>query len=321
MLGYKLLAKQKISWRSEKVESKREMFSGELEFEKLNCPACRRLLPREAWLNGQRLGRCRGCGKLVRRVTERPWPWPVGERPTTESAPTAFEWGSSPTAETVQMRSPAPTLLELAPNYPALTLPCPYCEHVNTESHAPQQFCGNCGANLKKSCAACDAPMFVMDYFCNRCGSDQEQAKLQIEAGYWQRYNEGKRLAGAGDWAGACRELGLFVVGNGGENDPLETRRARQFYLSTIAPRDNNEGVELYNQAAAALEKLRQKAKRDHAKPSGRNRWGQIIVMWSLVITFVVATITGTWWLLATPFVMVLIFFFIIVIMGALGLG
>ena len=55
---------------------------------------------------------------------------------------------------------------------------CPLCTHVNPESQppAPQQYCNNCAAALKKPCRACGQPVALIDNFCGRCRADQTGA-------------------------------------------------------------------------------------------------------------------------------------------------
>lgn len=291
-------------------------------FERLRCPACGKILAQEAWAQGQRLGRCRYCSNLVRRVTERPWPWPVvPPRSTGESGNSSLDSGATGSQEDYSNLPPTSPVLQVVSGLPALTLPCSYCEHVNRDEGMPQQFCGNCGANLKKTCISCSAPMAVTDYFCPRCGNDQEQAKLQVEAFYWQRYNEGKRQSQLGNWEAVRRELGLFLdTRSNDEYDPLEARRARQLYATAIAPRDGGEGIRLYNEALEHLQKRQQGRRRQKAlrKTLPRTILAGLLLLPGLLLA---ATTGAIWWMLAAPAIIVLLIFLVVVILGSLGLG
>jgi len=50
---------------------------------------------------------------------------------------------------------------------------CPICQ---TEYDPPQQFCRNCGANLRQACPLCHSRIFLGDRFCGSCGSKLHRA-------------------------------------------------------------------------------------------------------------------------------------------------
>ena len=259
------------------------------------CPACSAALPDEAFAGGQHLTRCRRCSKMVRRQAVQGWP---------------LQGGSTlqPEVYAGQER------LEISPSYPYPVLACPYCEHLNQDGLAQrpdgQQFCANCGADLKKSCLNCNEPMYVLDHFCTRCRADQEKAKYEIEGAYWQRFNEGKRLAQIGRWQDAERELGLFF-------NPVPTldrdhvRLAHQIYVSSIAPADRGDGLRLYNEAVEQL-RITQAAQRRRQRRQKYYKWIALASAVLLLAVFSAVTL-GSWWAI---FVIVPVASFIILLIG-----
>ncbi len=285
---------------------------------RLSCPNCGAALAQAAMAAGQRLARCRQCGQMLRRPFRRTWPTsPAAGR---ESASTAFAW--TDTSAFVPTPPEAGDYLETGPNYPPPALQCPYCEHLNQDNPrmGAGQFCGNCGAHLKKTCLNCDAPMYILDHFCTRCRSDQERVKYEVEGMYWQRFNEGKRLAGLGRWQDAERELSLFF-----EPDPNldreQIRQARQIYISSIAPFDGGEGLRLYNEARAALRDEEEAYERRLARRRNQ-RW---IVLAALpVLLAVLSALTfGSWWAIfvIVPVVGVALALLILFVLANIGLG
>ena len=277
---------------------------------RLRCPGCGAGLPFEAMAAGQRLARCRQCGQLVRKAVRRKWPTTVYE---TVSGDRNY----------ATVDEDAEVNLEVAPGYPYPALPCPYCEHINHDAppirSTGQQYCANCGADLKKPCLNCDGPLYILDHYCTHCRSDQEQVKYEIEGMYWQHYNEGKRLAGLGRWADAERELALFFNPRT-DLDREHVRRARQIYVSSIAPFDAGQGLQTYNEAVGHL---RQADEHDRRRLERRKlqRWawrGGAVLALSLVSWIVF----GSWWaiFLVVPAVGLLLFLLVVFVLAHLGL-
>lgn len=262
------------------------------------CPACGAALPDEAFAAGQRLARCRRCSKMVRRETTEGWPvsGAVGSP------------GLQPEVYAGQEN------LEIFPSYPYPVLACPYCEHLNQDGLAQrsdgQQFCANCGADLKKSCLNCAEPMYVLDHFCTRCRSDQEKARYEIEGAYWQRFNEGKRLARMGRWEDAERELGLFFNPIPGL-DREHVRLAHQIYVSSIAPADQGDGLRLYNEVVEQL-RITQAAQRRKQQRQKYYKWVAVAAVVLILAVFSAVTL-GSWWAI---FVIVPVASFIILLIG-----
>lgn len=264
------------------------------------CPACSANLPDEAFAAGQRLVRCRRCSKMVRRDTPQGWPLqPSGAIQDTRT---------SPPETSLQER------LELAPSYAYPALACPYCEHLNQDGPAMrpngQQFCANCGADLKKACLSCDEPMYVLDHFCTRCRSDQEKARYEIEGVYWQHFNEGKRLAQMGRWQDAERELGLFFNPTPGL-DREHVRLAHQIYVSSIAPSDSGDGLRIYNEAVEQL-RLAQQAFQNKLQRRKYQKWAAVALLIGILAVFSAVTL-GSWWAI---FIIVPLASFILILIG-----
>ncbi len=299
--------------------------SGDWEREagRWRCPACGEGFSQEAFAGGRRMARCRRCSQMVRKVI--PGIWPTSPSVGTESAPHPQDWQDfsyqSPTA-------PLAEQLELAPSYPPPSLQCPYCEHLSRDMGIiranGQQFCANCGGGLKKLCLNCTSPMYVLDYHCPVCRSDQEKLKYEIEALYWQQYNEGKRLAQLGRWYDAEQALAIFFRPSP-QDDPEEVRRARQVYASNLAATDGGEGLQLYNeaveqlrqnQAAEQLYLQRQQQRRQWTK------WGAIGGALLLMGIFS-ATTLGSWWaiFLVAPVVVFLLVIILFFLASMFGLG
>ncbi len=278
---------------------------------RLYCPGCGAGLPFEAMAAGQRLARCRQCGKLVRKIDRRAWPATIYDKLTGDQ-----NYSGQPDDEEIR--------LEIAPNYPYPALPCAYCEHINHD-HPPvrsngQQFCANCGADLKKFCLNCDAPIFVLDYYCTHCRSDQEKVKYAVEAMYWQHYNEGKRLAGLGRWEDAERELSVFFNPSP-DLDREHIRRARQIYISSIAPYDAGQGLQLYNESIERL-RLAEEARERQLQRRQMQRWawrgGAVVGL--AVISWLVF---GSWWTIfvIVPGLLLLIAVLVFLLLSHLGLS
>jgi hypothetical protein len=268
------------------------------------CPACSAALPDEAFAAGQCLARCRRCSKMVRRETTQGWPL---------SGPLLDSRALPPEVNAV------PERLEIFPSYPYPALPCPYCEHINqdglTQRPDGQQFCANCGADLKKSCLNCAEPMYTLDHFCTRCRTDQEKARYEIEGVYWQRFNEGKRLARTNRWQDAERELGLFF-NPAPTLDREQVRLAHQIYVSSIAPADHGDGLRLYNEVVEQL-RITQAARRRKQQRQKYYKWVAVAVAVVLLAIFSAVTL-GSWWAI---FVIVPVASFIILFIGWLLLA
>lgn len=258
---------------------------------------------------GQRLARCRQCSKMVRRETAQGWPVSNASTESRSLQPELYN---------------GPDRLVVFPSYAYPIIPCPYCEHLNQDGLAQrpdgQQFCANCGADLKKLCLSCGEPMYVLDHFCTRCRSDQERAKYEIEGVYWQRFNEGKRLAGLHRWQDAERELSFFFNPLPGL-DRNEVRLAHQVYVSSIAPNDHGEGLRLYNEAVAKV-RLIEATRRRKEQRRKYYKWVAAAVVILLLGIFSAVTL-GSWWAI---FVIVPVASFIILLIGwiilaHLGLG
>lgn len=280
--------------------------------ERGRCPSCGAGIPAEALAGGQRLARCRQCGQMLRRVVTRVWPAdPAAASPVRD-------WNRSLPEPASQEH------LEPAPIYPYPALQCPYCEHINQDLPplrlSGQQYCANCGADLKKHCLRCDAPMYVLDYYCMRCRSDQEQLKYELEALYWQHYNEGKRLAQIGRWQDAERELSLFFNPRP-DYDPEDVRQARQIYASSIRPSDEGEGLRLYNEAVEHLRRAYQTRQR-RLQRRKMARWGAVGAGVLLLGVFSALTF-GSWWAIfvIVPFAALLIVMLVFLLLSILGLN
>jgi DNA-directed RNA polymerase subunit M/transcription elongation factor TFIIS len=279
------------------------------ESERLICPACGNALAKAALEGGQKLVRCRSCGNLVRRRLQ-----PTVQRPAYESAPPDFEWTPAWEGTTRQR-------LEIVQPAPPYLLQCPYCEHLNRDEgiYSPQQFCANCGADVLRPCPNCGAGVAVLDFVCGRCGSDQEAIRYEIEMDYWQRFNEGKRLAQAKQWEPAARELGLFL--DKSPNPPYERnelRQARRLYVTAIAPHDNGEGLRLYNEALAQIKRAQETRQRQKKlqKSAGWIAAGVGLV----VLTLVSVVVFGSWALLIVPVAIILLLLVIYFLLAGLGL-
>lgn len=273
---------------------------------KLQCPACKTVLPQSAMASGQRLARCKECGQMVRRAIKQAWPASASAAANNESDPTTFEWDG-----TLVYQTPQNVALEIGPTptYPAM--PCPYCEYVNQAAGKAradgQQFCTNCSANLKKTCLNCDQSLYVLDHFCRFCRADQEKVQYEIEALYWQHFNEGKRLALAGRWEDAEQELSLFFAPDP-HLDRQHVRRAHQIYVSNIAPQDGGEGLHLYHDVLEGLR--RQEAKQGRGLQ--RRKYGRWVAIGAVVLGLGLfsSTAFGAWWLI-----------FLLVYLGVIGLA
>ncbi|HEX2916173.1 MAG TPA: hypothetical protein VH186_35765 [Chloroflexia bacterium] len=289
---------------------------------RLTCPSCGAGLPPDTMSAGQRLARCKQCGQMLRRPVRRNWPGSPAAK--LESAPTAFSWGDYQ-ANTEGLFRPEPgEKLELAPSYPYPALQCPYCEHVNQDQPriraSGQQFCANCGADLKKNCLSCDASLYVLDHYCTHCRTDQEKLKYEIEGLYWQHYNEGKRLAQLGRWEDAERELSLFFNPQPGL-DPGHVRQARQIYVKNIAPYDGGEGLRLYNECIEQL-RLADEAYQRQLQRRKYQKWGMIAAL-VVALGIFSSMVFGSWLTIFVliPLVAVGIALLVLFILSNLGLG
>ncbi len=247
----------------------------------INCPNCGEVLEQNAFAGGRKLTRCWHCGGMVRAAT-RPRPARNGE---------AGSWGEAGAGSPVSEK----TRLELAQSYSYPNLQCPYCEHVNQDSaNSNSLYCANCGAELKKDCLHCSKPMYVLDHFCPYCRTDQERAQYELEAFYWQHFNEGKRLARAGQWEECHRHLAIFFEPHAIVTDDQTAQQAQAFYRHSIAPEDGGEGLRIYNESLA---KLRRQID-DELK---QERW-RTLIKWSVVagvlglIAVWSALTFGSWW-------------------------
>ena len=277
---------------------------------RLRCPGCGAGLPHDALGAGQRLTRCRQCGQMVRRAVRRNWP------------AAAFE-SFSGDRNYATIDEDAEVRLEVAPDYTYPALPCPYCEHINHDAPpirvSGQQYCAHCGADLKKSCLNCDAPLYILDYYCTHCRSDQERVKYEVEALYWQHYNEGKRLADIGRWQDAERELSLFFNPHD-DLDREHVRRARQIYVSSIAPFDSGHGLQVYNETMAQLRQVDESHAR-YMQRRKRQRWvwraGFVVLLGIFSSIFL-----GSWWAVFVIVPLVALAFIILafVLLAHLGL-
>lgn len=288
------------------------------------CPGCGANLPDESFAAGQRLARCRRCSKMVRRESAQNWPVSGTLRDNQLSGQPNGQPGlplsSQQTSPNFQA---APYFeqekLEIAPAYAYPALACPYCEHINTDSPSMrangQQFCANCGADLKKACLNCDAPMYILDHFCTQCRSDQEKARYEIEGVYRQHFNEGKRLAQMDRWQDAERELSLFF-NPAPDLDRDHVRLAHQIYISSIAPYDNGEGLRLYNEAVEQGRRL-VAAQRRKEQRSKYIKWMAVVAAILLLGIFSAVTL-GSWWAI---FIIVPLASFILIVVGWLLLA
>lgn len=277
--------------------------------ERLICPACGNPLAKAALEGGQKLARCRTCGNLVRRRIV-----PSVQRPAYESAPPDFDW--TPAWEGI----PRPRLEIVQPAPPHL-LQCPHCEHLNRDEgfYSPQQFCANCGADILRPCPNCGAGVAVLDFVCSRCGSDQEAVRYEIEMDYWQRFNEGKRLAQARQWAAAARELGLFL--DDSLNPPYDRhdrRQARRLYVTAIAPQDNGEGKRLYEQALVQVRRAEEN--RQRKKKLQKSAGWLVAAGGIIVLTLVSVLVFGGWALLIVPVALIGLLLIIYFLLAGLGL-
>ncbi|MEI6045275.1 MAG: zinc ribbon domain-containing protein [Chloroflexota bacterium] len=262
----------------------------ELETESfsLNCPNCGEALERNAFEGGRRLTRCWHCGEMVRSAVR-------SSRGRAETSPfSSSEWAERNTPKASGSR----IQLEQVPSHPYPNLQCPYCEHLNRElvvqADKTSFYCTNCGAELKKACLNCERPMYVLDHFCPYCRTDQEEAQYELEALYWQQFNEGKRLAKIGHWEDAHRHLALFFNPDAIGADPVNLQRAEAVYRHSIATVDEGEGLRLFNES---LQRLRHQI-HEELKQEERRRWAKwglgllvlgLLALWSAV-NF------GAWW-------------------------
>jgi transcription elongation factor Elf1 len=254
----------------------------ELQIENPNlfCPACGEVLERDAFEGGKRLTRCWHCGGMVKAVVRPKAPWAVAGQYQEQT-------------ERVSNR----TRLEQVPSYAPPNLQCPFCEHVNRElpgqSNPAGLFCANCGAALQKGCLNCDRPMYVLDHFCPYCRTDQGRALYELEVDYWHQYNEAKRLARMGRWEDAHSYLRVFFDPDVAETNP-KAKYARSIYLSSIAPQDGGEGLQIYNET---LNHLRWQAKEELRQEQRRRMLKWVIGAFLLGLLALWSAMTfGSWW-------------------------
>ncbi len=240
-----------------------------------DCPTCGVTVSQEQLQPDRRLARCWNCGQMLRLVYERAGvAWPAS-RPPEESAPTQFNWGEG----TKTLPEMARLRIETAPFYPYPSIQCPHCEFVNSEAGLPNGslFCVNCGQDLKKNCIVCDTPMYLLDRFCRNCRNDQESAQYQLEAIYWQHYNEGVKLAQAKRWQEARDYLALFFnpAPPQAAQERQRQQQARQIYLRSIAPAEGERGLNLYRKSGEELIKAEARVKTRALRRKFR-KWGMI---------------------------------------------
>ncbi len=306
---------------------------------RLDCPVCSTALGQKQVQNGRRLARCRGCGTLLRIVSSE------SEAAANESSGTPFDWPHNRwglhdvKTEPVRLHpalaaraTETKFTVQIAARQPYPNLQCPYCEHLNYDTSGGseagwrvQQFCANCGADLKKECLVCSYPLYVLDHFCGRCRSDQERAEYEFEAVYWQRFNEGKRLATAQRWDAACRELTLFFgtdreTAEAGFNIK-EVREARHIYRSSIASYDRGVALNLYHECQ---EQVRREA-RATQQAIQRGRVLKYVAGAGLLLAMGVwsALNLGAWWsiFILVPAVGLVLVFLLLVMLIHFGVG
>lgn len=252
-----------------------ESYAGlEAENNSLICPNCGNALEQHAYEGGKRLARCWHCGGMIRAASQ-----------------TRPEWGRG---ETLARVKPS---LELVKSYGPPHFQCPYCEHINRESNLQQSdslFCANCGADLKTACLNCEKPMYVLDHFCPFCRTDQERAQYELEAFFWQQYNEGKRLARSGRWEDAYNYLALFFNPEAIGAEPHRAKLAAEIYRSSIALEDGGEGLRLFNDA---IERLRRRVDEDMQQERRRRlaMWGVGLLVFCMLALWSALTF-GAWW-------------------------
>lgn len=301
---------------------------------RLICPICETPLSRRQLLSGRKLARCSGCGNLLRVVEKSGWAestsatasfdqdensefkWPSAEEESwnglgygtglhdVKTEPQRPKFARPPTEQSTGQPVATKVTVEIAKRYPYPYLQCPFCEQLNYDVRGPdqnwqtQQFCSNCGADLKKECLNCGYPLYILDHFCGRCRSDQERAEYEFEAWFWQHFNEGKRLAQNKEWGLALRELSLFFgpdretafYGYGAR----QVREARRVYRGNISNRDRGEGLRLYNECHQQLKKEAQA----QAQAMQRRKLAKYLVIGLVLILMGVwsASSLGSWW-------------------------
>jgi len=257
----------------------------ETENYSLNCPSCGEALERGAFEEGRHLARCWHCGKMVRAAV----------RPRTSWS--ALNSGQAEASGRGEQAAISRAQLETAPSYGPPNFQCPYCEHINREVSIQANqtlYCGNCGAALKKACLDCNRPIYILDHFCPYCRADQERVQYELEALYWQQFNEGKRLAKVRRWEEARHYLAIFFDPAAIGADPIQSQQAQQIYRRSIAPEDGGEGLRFYNEALhqmsqQAIKELKQERRREWFK------WGFIATIVGLVALWSALTF-GSWW-------------------------
>lgn len=289
----------------------------------LQCPNCGVKLRPSQTENGYRLARCWNCGQMMRFVNALDLRW-KGNLPD----PKTLDWQNPnltiPDFPEIQNRG---LVVEAIKAYPYPYMQCPKCEHVNYANDATLQYCVNCGEDLKKSCIVCDQPLYVLDQFCSNCRNDQERAQIELEAFYWQRYNEGKRLAEAGNYAEARRNFDLFFSPEY-PDDPEQARmynQARFVYKTSIAPLDGNDGIIWYNRVLDAQHDVQERYIRSVTKKakSTKRRYLGLLIVSVIAMSLVSNALLDTWWaiFLVGPVAGIVLFLILLILLFSLGLN
>lgn len=286
----------------------------------LLCPNCGVTLRRSQTENGNRLARCWNCGQMLRFVNRVELKW-KGALPNPE------KFDINATIPALPEIKDAGLLAEATKTYNYPYLQCPKCEHVNYANNANFQYCVNCGEDLKKNCIVCDQPLYVLDQFCSNCRNDQERALLELEAFYWQRYNEGKRQTEAGNWQEARRNFDLFFS-HDYPDDPEQSRmynQARFIYKTSIAPLEGTDGVVWYNQVLDAQRESQVQYSQAITRKAKSTKRRYLILLGGLVVTMSLASnaVLGTWWaiFLVGPIAGIIAFVILLLLLFSIGLN
>jgi predicted amidophosphoribosyltransferase len=289
----------------------------------LLCPNCGVKLRSSQTGSGYRLARCWNCGQMMRFVNALELNW-KGNLPNPKDLDRHDPSLTLPALPDIKDKG---FLVEPIKTYTYPHLQCPKCEHVNYANDSSVQYCVNCGDDLKKSCIVCDQPLYVLDQFCSNCRNDQERAQIELEAFYWQRYNEGKRLAESGNYGEARRNFDLFFSPEY-PDDPEQARmynQARFIYRTSIAPVDGNKGIVWYNRVLDAQHTVQERYVQTATRKAKRTKRRYWVLLAVSVVTMSIASnaIFGAVWaiFLVGPVAGVIAFIILMLLLASIGIN
>ena len=214
------------------------------------CASCGTVLEPEQYIEEFQIARCNSCKSLLRLV-RRNAANNSALYPPGESKPYDSEWvkGANGTRIFTELLEPL--------SYPNLY--CPYCETINRVYGVESPDCRSCGKALTETCLNCQRSLYILEYFCTACHTDQRIAMKEIVANYKARYWYRVQMAKQGHWQEAVDALGIFfnpaLPHSAVEKSQIE--QARSTFLKHLAPseKEREKGVKLYWQAKQNLQK------------------------------------------------------------------